>query len=216
MEEVKESENDEQLDDKYVNEFRFKEMCNDRATYLEKVANNGEDIIRAPKEMFDYHDLVYSRQGSRSAISFQLYRYEIDSDDQTPTKCGFKAPEQIRCLHESLQKLCFLEENQSHVLMRELGRLNQLRRLDIVKFRKRAGRALCSSIEMLINLRPLSVSAIRKGEVIDTHYLSSSPQFLQRIFLTGSLEKFTMPNLLISSILCLQLCKGNSFVLTGL
>jgi disease resistance protein RPM1 len=98
-----------------------------------------------------------------------------------------------------------------------LGRLNQLRRLDIVKLRKRAGRAPCSSIEMLINLRPLSVSAIRKGEVIDTHYLSSSPdQFLQRIYLTGSLEKFTMPNLLISSILCLQLCKGKSFVLTGL
>ncbi|KAJ6929204.1 hypothetical protein NC652_013167 [Populus alba x Populus x berolinensis] len=112
MEEVKESENDEQLDDKYVK---------------------------------------------------RCIRYEIDSDDQTPTKCGFKAPEQIRCLHESLQKLCFLEENQSNVLMRELGRLNELRRLDIVKFRKRAGRALCSSIEMLINLRPLSVSAIRKG-----------------------------------------------------
>ncbi|KAG6773471.1 hypothetical protein POTOM_020749 [Populus tomentosa] len=186
MEEVKESENDEQLDDKYVNEFRFKAMCNDRVTYLEKVANNGEDIIRATKEMFDFHDLIYSRQGSRSAISFQyftvvrdlkharatplpvailmlqklrrllVYRYEIDSDDQTPTKCGFKAREQIRCLHESLQKLCFLEENQSNILMRELGRLNQLRRLDIVKFRKRAGRALCSSIEMLINLRPLS------------------------------------------------------------
>lgn len=145
-----------------------------------------------------------------------VYRYEIDSDDQTPTKCGFKTPEQIRCLHESLQKLCFLEENQRNILMRELGRLNQLRRLDIVKFRKRAGRAPCSSIEMLINLRPLSVSAIRMGEVIDTHYLSSSPQFLQRIYLTGSLEKFTVPNLLISSILCLQLCKGKSFVLTGL
>ena len=70
-EEVKESENDEQLDDKYVNEFRFKAMCNDRATYIEKVANNGEDIIRATKEMFDYHDLIYNRQGSRSAISFQ-------------------------------------------------------------------------------------------------------------------------------------------------
>ncbi|KAJ6929206.1 hypothetical protein NC652_013169 [Populus alba x Populus x berolinensis] len=78
MEEVKESENDEQLDDKYVNEFRFKAMCNDRATYLEKVANNGEDIIRATKEMFDYHDLIYSRQGSRSAISFQCRAIRVD------------------------------------------------------------------------------------------------------------------------------------------
>nr|TKR79294.1 hypothetical protein D5086_0000273530 [Populus alba] len=78
MEEVKESENDEQFDDKYVNEFRFKAMCNDRATYLEKVANNGEDIIRATKEMFDYHDLIYSRQGSRSAISFQCRAIRVD------------------------------------------------------------------------------------------------------------------------------------------
>ncbi|KAJ6996423.1 hypothetical protein NC653_013128 [Populus alba x Populus x berolinensis] len=73
-------------------------------------------------------------------------------------------------------KALLLGGNQSNVLTRELGRLNELRRLDIVEFRKRAGRALCSSIEMLINLRPLSVSAIRKGE----------------------------------------LCKGKSFVLTGL
>ena len=70
MEERKESENYKQLDEKYVNELRFKAMCNDSVIYLEKVVNNGEEILRTTKEMFDYYDLYIVGRGQGVASPF--------------------------------------------------------------------------------------------------------------------------------------------------
>ncbi|XP_061962913.1 disease resistance protein RPM1-like [Populus nigra] len=118
-----------------------------------------------------------------------VYRYETqESDDQIRNKHGFKAPAQIGNLL-SVQKLCFLEADQGQKLMSELGRLIHLRRLGILKFRKEDGKDLCSSIDKLTNLRALSVTSITESEVIDLEYLSSPPQFLQRLYLTGRLER---------------------------
>jgi disease resistance protein RPM1 len=124
-----------------------------------------------------------------------VYRYETESDDQIRNKHGFKAPAQIGNLL-SVQKLCFLEADQGQKLMSELGRLIHLRRLGILKFRKEDGRDLCSSIDMLTNLRALSVTSITESEVIDLEYLSSPPQFLQRLYLTGRLER--LPDWILS------------------
>ncbi|KAJ6703877.1 hypothetical protein OIU85_029774 [Salix viminalis] len=57
----------------------------------------------------------------------------------------------------------------------ELGKLNQLRRLGIVKLRKKDGKALCYSIENLGNLHALSVTSIEENEIIDMQSLSSPP-----------------------------------------
>ncbi|XP_052311532.1 disease resistance protein RPM1-like isoform X2 [Populus trichocarpa] len=118
-----------------------------------------------------------------------VYRYEIDSDDRIPAKYGFKAPAHIGGL-QSIQKLCFVEAHQGRNLMLELGRLKQLRRLGIVKLKKKHGKALCSSIERLTNLRALSLTSITESEIIDLDYLASPPQFLQRLYLAGRMEKF--------------------------
>jgi hypothetical protein len=70
MEERKESENYKQLDEKYVNELRFKAKFNDSVIYLEKVVNNGEEILRTTKEMFDYYDLYIVGRGQGVASPF--------------------------------------------------------------------------------------------------------------------------------------------------
>ncbi|KAL9406142.1 hypothetical protein Peur_003114 [Populus x canadensis] len=118
-----------------------------------------------------------------------VYRYEIDSDDRIPIKYGFKAPAHIGGL-QSIQKLCFVEAHHGRNLMLELGRLKQLRRLGIVKLKKKHGKALCSSIERLTNLRALSLTSITESEIIDLDYLASPPQFLRRLYLAGRMEKF--------------------------
>ncbi|KAJ9166895.1 hypothetical protein P3X46_021584 [Hevea brasiliensis] len=118
-----------------------------------------------------------------------VYRHEIESDDQQiPTKYGFKVPAQIGSL-QSVQKLCFLEANQGNNLLMELGKLSQLRRLGIVKLRKEDGKALCSSIEKLRNLQAVSITSVEENEIIDMENLSSPPRFLQRLYLTGRLER---------------------------
>ncbi|KAJ6933243.1 disease resistance protein RPM1-like [Populus alba x Populus x berolinensis] len=119
-----------------------------------------------------------------------VYRYEIDSDDRIPTKYGFQPPPQIGSL-QSLQKLCFVEANQGGDLLLELGRLNQLRRLGIVKFRKEHGKDLCSSVTKLTDLRALSITSVTDSEFIDLEYLSNPPRFLQRLYLTGPLQRLT-------------------------
>jgi disease resistance protein RPM1 len=125
-----------------------------------------------------------------------VYRYEIDSDDRIHTKYGFQPPPQIGSL-QSLQKLCFVEANQGGDLLLELGRLNQLRRLGIVRFRKEHGKALCSSVTKLTDLRALSITSITDSEFIDLEYLSNPPRFLQRLYLTGRLQ--SLPEWLHSS-----------------
>ncbi|KAB1216342.1 Disease resistance protein RPM1 [Morella rubra] len=118
-----------------------------------------------------------------------VYRYEVQSYAHFNSKYGFKTLAQIGNLR-SLQKLCFIEADQGgDVIMIELGKLNQLRRLGIVKFRRENGVALCSSIEKLTNLRTLSITSTEENEIIDLECLSSPPPFIQRLYLSGRLEK---------------------------
>ncbi|PON63354.1 NB-ARC domain, LRR domain containing protein [Parasponia andersonii] len=117
------------------------------------------------------------------------YRYEIESYAHFDSKYGVKVPIGIGSL-QSLQKLCFVEANQGNgTIMTELGKMSQLRRLGIIKFRERDGIALCSSIEKLTNLRSLSITSEQKDETIDLHRISSVPNLLQRLYLAGRFEK---------------------------
>ncbi|XP_022717075.1 disease resistance protein RPM1-like [Durio zibethinus] len=117
-----------------------------------------------------------------------VYRYEFTSYSRFHSKYGFKALSGIGTL-QSLQKLCFMEVNHDNALIIELGKLTQLRRLGIANLRKEDGRLLCSSIEKLINLRALSIVSSVKDGFIDLQCLSSPPEFLQRLYLYGRLEK---------------------------
>ncbi|GMN40820.1 hypothetical protein TIFTF001_010045 [Ficus carica] len=118
-----------------------------------------------------------------------VYRYEIESYPHFDSKYGFKAPLGIGSL-QSLQKLCFVEANQDNgAIILEVGKMSQLRRLGIIKFREKDGIALCSSIEKLTKLRSLSITSEDKDNIIDLQYVSAAPESLQRLFLAGRLEE---------------------------
>ncbi|KAJ7943896.1 Disease resistance protein [Quillaja saponaria] len=119
-----------------------------------------------------------------------VYRYEFVS--YSHIKYGFKIKGEIGVLR-FLQKLCFVEADQcGGTIISELGKLNQLRRLGILKLRKEDGKALCSSIEKLTNLRALSLTTIEEDEILDLQHLSAPPLLLQRLYLRGVLE--TLPH----------------------
>ncbi|XWS49319.1 hypothetical protein CRYUN_Cryun13aG0153500 [Craigia yunnanensis] len=118
-----------------------------------------------------------------------VYRYKFRYYSRFHSKYGFKALAGIGAL-QSLQKLCFMEADHYNAsILGEIGKLSQLRRLGIMNLRKEDGMALCSSIQQLTNLQALSVVSSVKDEVIDLNRLSSPPQLLQRLYLTGRLEQ---------------------------
>ncbi|XP_028091847.1 disease resistance protein RPM1-like [Camellia sinensis] len=106
---------------------------------------------------------------------------------------GFKAPSKIGSL-QSLQALFMIEADQRSgggiSIVKDLGKLTQLRTLGIMKLRREDGVTLCSSIEKLNNLHRLDVMSTKEDEILDLQSLSSVPQFLQTIRLLGRLEKF--------------------------
>ncbi|KAL7188095.1 hypothetical protein ACSBR1_038032 [Camellia fascicularis] len=106
---------------------------------------------------------------------------------------GFKAPSQIGSLR-SLQVLWMIEIDQRSEggvsIVKELGRLTQLRELGIGDLRREDGVTLCSSIEKLNNLRVLYIISTKENEVLDLQSVSPVPPFLQQLLLNGRLEKF--------------------------
>ncbi|CAL5416999.1 unnamed protein product [Camellia sinensis] len=88
---------------------------------------------------------------------------------------------------EELQILWFVETNDG--LIKELEKLRQLRKLGIRKLEREHGRALCAAIEKMKYLQHLEVLASNDDEILDLQYISSPPQYLQRLELVGRLEK---------------------------
>ncbi|GMY30823.1 disease resistance protein RPM1-like [Fagus crenata] len=102
---------------------------------------------------------------------------------------GVKIQKGIECL-KYLQKLYHVELNHGGVdLIKELGKLRQLRKLGVKNLTKETMRALCASIGMMNHLESLDVSSISEDEIIDLQSISSPPQCLQRLQIKCCLEK---------------------------
>ncbi|XP_027100537.1 disease resistance protein RPM1-like [Coffea arabica] len=98
-------------------------------------------------------------------------------------KCPFGIGKLI-CL-ENLTNI----EADSDTIVREIGKLIQLRRLSITKLR-RDGQELLSSLLRLTNLRELVISCIKEDETLDLqHSVFPKHEFLIRLKLKGRLER---------------------------
>ncbi|XP_027082222.1 disease resistance protein RPM1-like [Coffea arabica] len=115
---------------------------------------------------------------------------------------GFMAPSKLGGLF-ALQSLFGIDASES-IIVKEIGKLTELRELGISNLRREDGKELCSSLANLTSLRELTVSSIRKDdddyEVMNLnhhhqqHSNSSSVSFsflvsLRMLVLSGRLEK---------------------------
>ncbi|CDP12967.1 unnamed protein product [Coffea canephora] len=126
---------------------------------------------------------------------------QVDSSDVDYGYHGFKAPSNMGGLL-ALEVLDSIDASSGSTIVKEIGKLTQLRELYITKLRREDGKELCSSLANLTNLRELSVTSIGKGddhEIIDLNHhhhpslsSSSSSSFLQSLrmlILRGRLER---------------------------
>ncbi|CDP20878.1 unnamed protein product [Coffea canephora] len=98
---------------------------------------------------------------------------------------GFKSPDGIGKL-TSLERLRYIEADGGKIV-REIGKLVQLRQLSITKLRREDGKELLYSISRLTNLRELHIGSIKEEET--QHSVSPRLGFLIRLSLSGRLER---------------------------
>jgi disease resistance protein RPM1 len=89
-----------------------------------------------------------------------------------------------------LQKLGNVEVNGNGDMVREFGKLTELRRLGILELTRENGMDLCYSLEKLKHLSALYMVSISNTEPLHLDSLSTPPQFIQRLYL-----KCRLPNL---------------------
>ncbi|KAF3455923.1 hypothetical protein FNV43_RR00566 [Rhamnella rubrinervis] len=100
---------------------------------------------------------------------------------------GIKIKAGIGCL-KFLQKLYLVEINEIGVI-KELGKLTQLRKLGIFKLGREDGKILCQCIEKMELLETLEVTAMSEDDFIDLEYMSSPPKYIRSLWLKGRLRK---------------------------
>ncbi|KAM3694181.1 hypothetical protein ACJW31_07G040800 [Castanea mollissima] len=129
---------------------------------------------------------------------FRLYKlrhllahyYDLEIASSLNSLQGVKIHDGLGCLKD-LQTLTLVEANhQEFGLIKELGKLRQLRTLGISNMTAENGRDLCASLKNMQHLKLLVVSSISEDEILDLQSLSSPPQFLEQLIIRGQLEKF--------------------------
>ncbi|XP_027118720.1 disease resistance protein RPM1-like [Coffea arabica] len=126
----------------------------------------------------------------------------VDPLDDDCGYYGFKGPSELGRLL-ALQTLNTIDASSGSIIVKEIGKLTQLRELYITQLIREDGNELCSSLVNLTSLRELRVDSVGKGDdygIIDLnhhqHSLSSSSsclflQSLRVLLMCGRLE--TMP-----------------------
>ncbi|CDP13419.1 unnamed protein product [Coffea canephora] len=168
----------------------------------------GTRVERVPKAIGKLQHLEYLNLGDTRVrelpmeiLKLQKLRVlrvyqNVDPSDDDYGYHGFKAPSNMGGLL-ALEILQFIDASSGSTIVKEIGKLIQLRKLYITKFKTEDGKELCSSLANLTSLRELSVASIEKGDdhdTIDLNHpsLSSSSSFLQSLrllILCGRLEK---------------------------
>nr|XP_027081068.1 disease resistance protein RPM1-like [Coffea arabica] len=167
----------------------------------------GTRVERVPKSIgklqhLEYLDLADTRVRELPMEMLKLQKLrvlrvfqQVDSFDDDYGYHGFKAPSNMGGLI-ALEVLDSIDASGGSTIVKEIGKLTQLRELGITNLRREDGKELCSSLANLTSLRELSIASIGKGddhEIIDLNHPSlSSSSFLQSLrmlILRGRLEK---------------------------
>lgn len=141
------------------------------------------NVTELPDEILDLHKL-------RHLLAYNSKKPYVVMFDHTVSA---KAPCDIGTFLPHLQTLCCIDADEvgGVKMVRELGRLTQLRMLAIAKVRSKDGRELCASLAKMTYLSHLKIFSAEEGEKMDLDYSLSSTglPYLVTLHLSGCIGK---------------------------
>uniref|UniRef100_A0A2N9FRB3 Uncharacterized protein n=1 Tax=Fagus sylvatica TaxID=28930 RepID=A0A2N9FRB3_FAGSY len=169
--------------------LRYLSLRNTRVEMLPKSIGKLQNLETLDLKQSLVSDIPVEIKKLRKLQHLIAYYRDNKLDFSLAWEKGVKIEKGIECL-KYLQKLYHVELNRGGVdLIKELGKLRQLRKLGVKNLTKETMRALCASIGNMNHLESLDVSSISENEIIDLQSISSPPQCLQRLYIKGCLEK---------------------------
>ncbi|XP_027157399.1 disease resistance protein RPM1-like [Coffea eugenioides] len=112
---------------------------------------------------------------------------QVDPSDSDYGYHGFKGPSKLGGLL-ALQRLNTIDASSGSVIVKEIGKLTQLRVLYITQLRREDGKELCSSLVNLTSLQQLRIASVGKGydfEIIDLNHHQRSLFFFFFLFVSS-------------------------------
>ncbi|KAL4352851.1 hypothetical protein GQ457_06G000970 [Hibiscus cannabinus] len=130
-----------------------------------------------------------------------VYRYNVNQME-FGYFFGVIVPSNI-CLLSNLLVLTVVEARGDFI--KQLSKMTQLRKLDLVNVKETDERSLCFAIARMIQLRYLVVQTCNEDEQLKMDALESAPPFLEKLALIGKLEKVPHWFNSLDSLACLCL-----------
>ncbi|KAL3497696.1 hypothetical protein ACH5RR_040428 [Cinchona calisaya] len=151
----------------------------DRLKNLQTLDVRNSNVVKLPKSISSLRNLRH------------LFVCRNNANGPTTSKFlrGLQIPAGIGNL-KSLQSLACVEAEEE--IIKQVGYLTDLKRLDITKVKAFDGPKLCTSIQMMTSLRRLSLTASTEQEDLVLEDLPFAPPFLQKLELIGCLNR--LPN----------------------
>ncbi|GMJ08206.1 RESISTANCE TO PSEUDOMONAS SYRINGAE 3, RESISTANCE TO P. SYRINGAE PV MACULICOLA 1 [Hibiscus trionum] len=176
-----------ELPDELVNLFNLRYLNLTRTQVKELPKNIGKLYNLQTLDMVDtqIEELpagIVKLKNLRHLIAF---RYNVNSS-AFHFWFGIVVPSNI-CLLNNLQTLTFVEARGDFI--KQLSRMTQLRVLRVGNVHETDEKNLCSAISKMVHLQSLVVQSCKEDEQVKMDALESAPPDLERLFLSGKLEK---------------------------
>ncbi|XP_051148383.1 disease resistance protein RPM1-like [Andrographis paniculata] len=151
-----------------------------RLSHLETLDLKQTDVEELPKQISYLHKLRH----------LFCYKYCISNYIAFESTQGIKMHGGIDNL-TSLQDLSLVKVDERGRILKDLQKLNQIRKLGLTRLRESHGLDLCTAVEGMKHLQTLDVCTFSKEEYLELGYVSvtNAPRMIQRLYLKGRLRR---------------------------
>ncbi|ONI12191.1 hypothetical protein PRUPE_4G149700 [Prunus persica] len=147
--------------------------------FLETLDLKQTKVTKLPAQIYALHNLRH----------LLVYCYDVPNYVTFGAARGVKVSVGNIAALCCIQKLSLITVKNNRKIISDLGELKGLRKLGLTDLERKDGRDLCRSIQKMQKLSTLDVRSTSEEEFLDLDHEEFPPNYLQRLYLKGRLER---------------------------